>query len=358
MASGINLIGYATSPTGLGEDLRSFASMLDHLGIAYSVTDVPTESSGKVRHAWQGLTQEHYTTSFFFMSPMECVRLAAAQPMLFAEGQTRVGYFLWELPDFPDEYVAGLQLVDQIWCPTRFVQQAFFAKTRKLTLAIPLPVITAARAGRDFCQELAIPPDTFVALYLFDVRSTLQRKNPEGTLQAFLRFADRHPDSYLVLKINRWHQVDRSQFAWLPEHPRIRLITETLDAGQLSDLYQAADVYLSLHRSEGFGRTLVEALQHGLRPICTRYSGPADFLDERNAYLVDWQSRPVARGDYPYTQGSTWSEPSISSAVLRLEEAYAARHQSPSAAALETGKRFTVAGLASRYAPILRTYVK
>jgi hypothetical protein len=80
---GINLIGYATSPTGLGEDLRAFAMMLDHLGIAYSVIDVPTESQGKVKHHWKNLSKDFFRTSFFFMSPMECARLAEAQPKLF-----------------------------------------------------------------------------------------------------------------------------------------------------------------------------------------------------------------------------------------------------------------------------------
>ena len=71
MSDGINLIGYATSPTGLGEDLRSFAAMLDYLNIPYSVTDVPTEAKGRVKYPWQNMTTDTYDTSFFFMSPME-----------------------------------------------------------------------------------------------------------------------------------------------------------------------------------------------------------------------------------------------------------------------------------------------
>ena len=112
MSKGVNLIGYATSPTGLGEDLRSFASMLDYLGVPYSVIDVPTESRGRVQFPWQHLSTETFSTSFFFMSPMECLRLQEAQPKLFSEPKLKVGYFLWELPDFPDQYLKALDLVD------------------------------------------------------------------------------------------------------------------------------------------------------------------------------------------------------------------------------------------------------
>lgn len=358
MTSGFNLIGYATSPMGLGEDLRSFAAMLDYLGIPYSVTDIPTESSGKVKHYWRNLTQEDYPNSFFFMSPMECARLAQAQPVMFSKPKTKLGYFLWELPDFPDQYVKALDLVDHIWCPTKFVQQAFFSKVRKLTLAIPLPVMKSESAGRNFRTELDIPADAFVALYLYDVRSTEQRKNPEASIRAFTEFAEKHPDAYLILKINRWRASDQERLIKLTEHPRIRLVSDTLDARDLASLYESANCYLSLHRSEGFGRTLVEALQHGLDVICTNYSGPADFLNHQNALLVDWTERQVNPGDYPFTDGSRWSEPSVTSAVAQLEKSYARRQQGKNEAAIETGNQFLVTGLARKYKPVLMSYLR
>ena len=92
MLKGLNLIGYATSPTGLGEDLRSFAAMLDYLSVPYSIIDIPTESQGKVKYPWQHLSPETFSTSFFFMSPMECLRLKKVQPQLFSEPKLKVGY--------------------------------------------------------------------------------------------------------------------------------------------------------------------------------------------------------------------------------------------------------------------------
>ena len=357
MAKGVNLIGYATSPTGLGEDLRSFAAMLDYLGIPYSIIDVPTESRGKVHYPWQQLTTDTYQSSFFFMSPMECWRLAEAQPKLFSEPKLKVGFFLWELPDFPEDYIKALHLVDHIWCPTKFVQEAFFKKVQKLILTIPLPVINVKRKGRHLRRELEIPEKAFVILYMFDIRSTLARKNPKASIDAFLEFSKHLNDVYLILKINRWETVDRQSFDWIPMHPRIRILSENMTDEVLADLYEASDAYLSLHRSEGFGRTLVEAMQHGLEVISTNYSGPYDFLTPHNARLVDWDEVPAHPGDYPYTLGSRWAEPSISSAVMRLNEAYIERNTEREKNIRTTGHAFSIEKLALKYRTILKTYL-
>ena len=358
MSKGLNLIGYATSPTGLGEDLRSFAAMLDYLHISYSVIDIPTESRGNVLQSWPKLTEENYAVSFFFMSPMECQRLEAVHPHLFTEPKLKVGYFLWELPDFPEEYVPALNKVDHIWCPTQFVQKAFFSKVKKLILSIPLPVIKAQGLGQNWRQTLHIPNDGFVVLYMFDIRSTLNRKNPQATIEAFMQFAADKPKAYLILKINRWQQVDKTQFSWIPHHPKVKIIVDTLSNDDISDLYQASDVYLSLHRSEGFGRTIVEAMQHGLEIISTNYSGPKDYLDSAYARMVAWYKKPVLEGDYPYTKGSSWAEPSVSSAAAHLNAVYQEQDMQRKQLSKTAGEAFSVESLAKRYKPVLMTYLK
>jgi len=351
---GFNLIGYATSPLGLGEDLRSFAAMLEYLDIPFSVIDIPTESQGQVRVSWKNLSGADFAINVFFMSASTCLRLAQHQPQLFKPSQLKIGYFLWELPDFPKKLDKALHLVDHIWCPTKFVQASFLKSTKKLILSIPLPVIQHARSGIDYRQILGIPKKAFVSLFIFDIHSTLNRKNPQGAIKAFLQAAKDDPDHYLILKINRSQGLDLSQYPWLPYHPQIKYILEPLSPNQLSDLYQAANCYLSLHRSEGFGRTLVEALQHGLTIVSTDFSGPADFLDESNAYLVKWQKKAVLAGDYPDCDPSWWAEPSVSNAAKQLLEIRSKR-RSPRK---NRGEQFSVEALASRYKHILQNYLR
>ena len=107
-SKGFNLIGYATSPMGLGEDLRSFAAMLDYLEIPFSVIDIPTDVQGQVKVTWMHMTTLDYNTRVFIISAIECQTLAQMHPQLFSQPTLKIGYFLWELPDFPSQHVASL----------------------------------------------------------------------------------------------------------------------------------------------------------------------------------------------------------------------------------------------------------
>ena len=354
LTKGFNLIGYATSPLGLGEDLRSFAAMLDYLDIPFSVIDLPTESQKQVPVSWKNLSEADFAVSVFFMSASTCLRLEQFQPQLFKTPKLKIGYFLWELPNFPKKLTPALHLVDHIWCPTKFVQSAFFDSTKKLILSIPLPVIYHQSAGVDYRKKLGIPKKAFVSLFIFDIHSTLNRKNPQGAVKAFLAAAKDDPLHYLILKINRSSGMDFKQHPWLPDHPQIKYITEPLTPNELSDLYQSADCYLSLHRSEGFGRTLVEALQHGLTIVSTDFSGPADFLNKENAHIVKWKKKVVNAGDYPDCDESWWSEPSIKDATVKLLEA----RQQKRSKKKGLGTEYSVKALASRYQQILKSYLR
>jgi glycosyltransferase involved in cell wall biosynthesis len=358
LKKGFNLIGYATSPMGLGEDLRAFAAMLEYLQITFSVIDIPTDVQGRVKVTWKQMTQEDYDTSVFFMSAIECQSLANLHPQLFSQPRKKIGYFLWELPDFPATHTHALKLVDHIWCPTRFVQKAFFNRSRQLTLALPLPVVNQSSTGRKFRSELKISPKAFVVLFMFDLHSTTQRKNPQAVVRVFLEFLKIKPTAYLILKINRWQSKQQRELNWIPEHPRIKIIKETLLPGELSDLYKSSNCYLSLHRSEGFGRTLVEAMQHGLHLVSTNFSGPEDYLNADNTWLVSWSRKVVTPKDYPNLDAdSWWSEPNEQHAVTQLLEAWQASKVSRNQQGVLDGAKFSHEALADKYLPILKTYL-
>jgi glycosyltransferase involved in cell wall biosynthesis len=351
---GFTLVGYASSPLGLGEDLRAFAAMLEHLHMPFSVIDLPTESTGQVRSSWTMQCNDRFAVQIHFMSPMTCQQLMRLHPTLFDAAVLNIGYFLWELPDFPKRFLPALERMDQIWCPTHFVQDTFFKQVKKLVLCLPLPVLQAPGQGVNFRKQLGIAPEAFVSLYLFDVHSTLQRKNPQAAVQAFLRFARHQRKAHLVLKVNRLDPQDTQALHWIPRHPRIHVLAQALTPAQLTDLYQSADCYLSMHRSEGFGRTLVEAMQNGLELVCSDFSGPGDFLTADNAHLLGWSRLEVKAGDYPHTPGSWWADPSVEDAVRALRGAYQRRQHGPNRAGQNTALTFSPAHLAAKYFAVLK----
>jgi len=111
---------------------------------------------------------------------------------------------------------------------------------------------------------------------------------------------------------------------------RIHIIEQTLDRPDLLSLYQTCDCFVSLHRAEGFGRGLAEALQLGLRVICTGYSGNLDFCHAPEAELVDYRLVKVGQTQYPYAKGQYWAEPSIEHAAQLMQKVFSLPKLAPS----------------------------
>jgi glycosyltransferase involved in cell wall biosynthesis len=93
------------------------------------------------------------------------------------------------------------------------------------------------------------------------------------------------------------------------------LIAESLPREELLALYGCCDVFLSLHRSEGFGRGMAEALQLGVDVIATDFGGNTDFCSGPLAHPVRWRSAPIPRGAYPCADGHSWAEPDLEHAA-------------------------------------------
>ncbi|MBU3615544.1 glycosyltransferase [Polynucleobacter sp. Latsch14-2] len=356
-SKGFNLIGYASSPMGLGEDLRSFAALLVILKIPFSVIDLPTDSSNILKNNWGTQTQKIYPISIFFTSPIEFNLLNQKYPNLFTLGKFKIGYFLWELPDFPERHANALSMVDHIWCPTSFVQESFIKTIKKVILAIPLPVISPPMSGYDFRKALGVPGESFVSLYMFDMHSTVNRKNPHGVIKAFIEFSTNNPDAYLFLKLNRAKSSQLEDLGYIKDCRNIKVINQILTPNQISDLYQSADCYLSLHRSEGFGRTLVEALRNGLYVISTNFSGPNDFLNHQNSLLIQWEKTIVNQDDYPHCDTSWWSEPSVIDASIKLEAAQNLSTEGRNLKGQEMAKKYEPEYLAEKYKGIIQHYL-
>jgi glycosyltransferase involved in cell wall biosynthesis len=176
-----------------------------------------------------------------------------------------------------------------------------------------------------------MPRNRFNVFYAFDVMSVVERKNPFGVIEAYRRaFGKRSDGTRLVLKV---HQLERaagleSSVGLPPDFAaRLRremeeiggvLITRSLSRAEMTALMGGCDVYLSLHRSEGFGLTLAEAMMLGRPCIATGYSGNLDFMNVGNSHLVAWRRVTLDRTHGPYEAGTSWAEPDLDHAASLL----------------------------------------
>lgn len=238
----------------------------------------------------------------------------------FLRGKRIVGHWTWELEEIPDWWCESLDYLHEVWVPTRFVRDAVGRHTAKPLKVVPYPETgTLTGKPRPFAADGVLR-----VLFIFDAGSGFERKNPLAAVEAFRQaFADRS-DVELLLKISRpgmypagWEALQRAAAG----APNIRLLDAFLKQEELDDLYRKSDIYLSLHRSEGYGLTIFEAIRFGLETVATGWSGNMDFFHGPNCYAVDYRLVPVVDPQriYPYPEWR-WADPDPACAAGFLRE--------------------------------------
>jgi glycosyltransferase involved in cell wall biosynthesis len=161
-----------------------------------------------------------------------------------------------------------------------------------------------------------------VFLFTFDVSSQMARKNPLGVVTAFRSaFASRR-DVVLLLKFTN-AEYDPSGVRALyraVDGLNAVLLDGYMDRHELTALMACADCYVSLHRSEGFGLGIAEAMALGKPVIATGYSGPVDFMTPQNSYMVGHTVAAIGRDYGPYLEGFSWADPDLSQASLFMRQ--------------------------------------
>ena len=342
LSPGALLVGHPYAVLGRGEDIRTAANAFEIAQLPFSIRnawgDVGRETAAmhkEFRLMDRIGTDRPHKANVFFLNADEMDNAVALLGATFFQGRYNIGYWAWELSRFPDAWLGALSNLDEIWAPSRFIQQAVAEKTDCPVVWMPLAVELAdsIRVSREY---FGLPDASFLFLFFFDFRSFVGRKNPMAVLRAFARaFSERHHsrDVRLVIKIHGTHSRpdDYQTFRALEEFhdSRIILIDKVLDDQEIKELVRLCDCFVSLHRSEGFGRGLAEAMFLGKPVIATGYSGNLDFTNEMNACLVDHLLVPVGENEYPHAAGQLWADPDVEQAAwfmrrLVSETGYAA----------------------------------
>jgi hypothetical protein len=168
--------------------------------------------------------------------------------------------------------------------------------------------------------ELGLP-EGFLVLFLLDFNSVLERKNPLGLIEAFARAFPAGSGASLAIKCvnGHLHPADEARLRLdARRHPDVHLIEGYVSAEERDAMIASCDVYASLHRSEGFGLTLAEAMALGRPVVATGWSGNLDFMDDDCAWLVPAQLVAVGLGNGPYDPASHWADPDLDAAAAAL----------------------------------------
>jgi glycosyltransferase involved in cell wall biosynthesis len=324
------VVGYPFMPTGMGEHARSAARALAAAGVTARLVDVATPGAPHavdleraIGPAGGGLGRG---VNLFCVNADEVERvLALLDAEAFAEAHNII-YPAWELAAYPKAWTPLVERFDEVWAPSAFIREAIAPVVRRPVLHMPLAVELGFDSflGR---RHFRIPEDAFVFLFFFDFASWPERKNPMALLATFERLAARRPeaDLHCVIKFRGAADSDAArrdlQARLAALGGRVQAINAELSDNEMKNLVRNADVFASLHRSEGFGRGMAEAMAMGRAALSTAYSGNLDFMTPQTSFLVDYSLVPVAAGAYPFGEGQVWAEASVEHAAALMEAA-------------------------------------
>ena len=325
----ITIIGHPWAPIGMGEQLRSHITALSALNLHHGVLDIfryaaRTDAGHETIIGAREIREPPAGIRIFHVNGDEVDAVFAA---FEARGGVLADGFniivpAWELPAYPVEWVEKLRLFDEVWALSSFIQASLKASGVDSVLVgqavEPLPGPLLPR------RHFGIRESAYVLLNFFDLSSYASRKNPESVLALFdrIRTADPYADVQLVLKAK---QGERGAEAWAREWSathgvagRVQVIATPLDTLGVRSLIAACDCFVSLHRAEGFGRGLGEAMALGRLAMGTDWSGNTDFLNSSNGLAVRSDLVALKDGDYPHWQGQSWAEPDVDHAYALL----------------------------------------
>lgn len=324
--AGVNLIGYLHAESGTGEAARASLRALRNSRLPFSLVDYRLGNVSRMDESIEGGDQwAHYPVNLLHVNADQSKVAREHLGHELFEGRYTLGYWFWEMPRFPDFLHFAFDQVDEILVASEYNRKAIAAHTDKPVTLIP-PAIQVDITPPLSRRQLHLEDDCFLFLHLSDALSMPQRKNPLGVIEAFLlAFADapQLPVRLLLKVSNLEHQPELTQTLRqaAASDARIRLIEGYLDRHTLNNLLNVCDCYVSLHRAEGFGLPLAEAMYLGKPVIATHWSGNVDFMDEHNSLPVSYRLVQLNEDIGPYQKGQTWAEPDQQQAAALMRQA-------------------------------------
>ncbi len=323
---GINLIGDVYADTGVGQGARVLAEALQASHIPFTV--IPTGQSVREKReagngfCWEGHigSRALYHINVIYINIDKWAKELPSLPCEILSGRYNVAYWAWELETIPAKWKPCLQTVDEVWMLSEFSCNSLRKYTDKAVVKIP-PYINIHVPVKYDRKHFALPEECFLFLTMLDVRSISERKNPQGVIRAFktaFSAEEANRDKIgLILKIGHvdGEKVIERYRKELKDYTYIYFITDSLRREEVESLIAQSDVLVSLHRSEGFGLPVAEAMYLGTPVITTGWSATTEFTDSGNACVVDYDMIILEKQIGNYEKGNRWADADIGQAA-------------------------------------------
>jgi glycosyltransferase involved in cell wall biosynthesis len=325
-AWGVNVAGYFRSELGVGEAARQVIKALDSSGVPVLPVHGSTIPPNRQGHAFTHLRPRDAR----FPINLICINADALSEFAaqtadegFFRGRYSIGLWFWEVTSFPERWLGAFEFLDEVWVPSQHVAEAVTTVAPVPTVQIRIPVTMSAAAP--IARSVLGLPDGFLFLFSFDYHSVFKRKNPLATIEAFTQAFPPGSGASLVVKcINEESDRDNHERLRLAaaEHPDVHVLEGYLSPADKNSLMAACDCYVSLHRSEGFGLTMAEAMYLGKPVVATGYSGNLDFMNGGNSHLVNYELVTIGPRAAPYPAEGEWAEPDVDHAAQLMRTVF------------------------------------
>jgi glycosyltransferase involved in cell wall biosynthesis len=317
---GLNVLGYLHAELGVGQAARLILAAAAAAGLPVSAAASDDTANALAHDPGTGWDAGwSHDTNVFCINADRWPSVRSRLPAHHLGDRSSVGLWFWEAERFPESLWPAFDLLDEVWAPSEFVAGALEGAGRGRVVRVPLPVEVPTWRTHATRADLGLP-EGFLVLFTFDFASVVERKNPLGLMEAYRRAFGPDDGAQLVIKTVGgdvyWEDLDRLRAA--VDRPDIRVVDGHVRARQVKAMLEHCDCYASLHRSEGFGLGMAEAMALGRPVVATGWSGNLDFMDEDTAHLVPVDLVPIPSGTPVYAGLGRWADPDLDAAAAAL----------------------------------------